>query len=244
MVILGIDTSTEILNIAIVNRGEMLIEFKVNKIKTTHSTLLIPLLDNIFKTAGIKPNSINGIAVSIGPGSFTGLRIGLSTAKGLAFALSIPIVGINSLKSYAFGYLDLPGILCPLIKARKGEYYYALYTNKNENITILKNNNCKQWGEIKQELLSYEETVYIFGNGVSPVIREEKIEKYRNISNIFFIKNNNFVNATNVALLGEMEFLKGNSDSLYTLSPFYISKSSAEQNLNKKNNNYLKREET
>jgi len=121
MYILGIDTTTDILSLAIVQNDRMLIDYKMQIEGFTHSAIIIKALQNILAMAGLSLEKFNAIAVSIGPGSFTGLRIGLATAKGLVFALSLPIIGVNSLESYAFSRKFLPGILCPMVKARKGE---------------------------------------------------------------------------------------------------------------------------
>lgn len=229
MNILGIDTTTKVLNLAIVNNGEMVVDCKINKTEKTHSVIILPLLNSILNLTGIELKRIEGIAVSIGPGSFTGLRIGLSTAKGLAFALSIPIIGINSLESYAFEWLILPGILCPLIKARRGEYYFSFYLNKNNNLKQIRDYHCEKWINIKQELLRYKDNIYVFGYDLIDILQEEKIEELSKINNIYFIKNNqSTANAVNVALIGEKRILEKQYDDIYRLTPFYISKSEAE----------------
>ena len=229
MKILGIDTSAKTLNLALVNDNKMLVDCRINTVDRAHSALILPLLNNILVLNSIKINEIEGIAVSIGPGSFTGLRIGLSTAKGLAFALSTPIVGINTLESYAFRWLDLPGRLCPLIRARRGEYYFAIFYKKNSNLCLIKDYQCGEWVQIKSELLRYGDKSYIFGCGLEDILREEKIEKSKNIENIYFINSNqDIANAANIALIGEKKILENNCDDIYTLSPFYIKKPAAE----------------
>ena len=229
MKILGIDTSAKTLNLALVDDNKMVIDCRINTVDRTHSALILPLLNNILDTSSIKLKQIGGIAVSIGPGSFTGLRIGLATAKGLSFALSIPIVGINTLESYAFRWIDLPGKLCPLIRARREEYYYAIFYKKNSNLRLIKEYQCGEWGQIKSELLRYSDKVFIFGCGLEDILKEERIEKSKNIENIYFIaRNQNIANAANVALMGEKKILENNYDDLYTLSPFYIKKPAAE----------------
>ncbi|HNR65829.1 MAG TPA: tRNA (adenosine(37)-N6)-threonylcarbamoyltransferase complex dimerization subunit type 1 TsaB, partial [Atribacterota bacterium] len=104
MNILGIDTTAEVLNLAIINKGRFIVDYRINTAEKTHSALILPLFKNMLSFTGIELKTVEGVAVSIGPGSFTGLRIGLSTAKGIAFSLSIPIIGINTLESYAFRF--------------------------------------------------------------------------------------------------------------------------------------------
>ncbi len=229
MNILGIDTSAKVLNLAIINNGDMVVDYKVNTMEKTHSALILSLLNSIFNLNKIKLRQIKGIAVSIGPGSFTGLRIGLSTAKGLAFALSVPIIGINTLESFAFRWIDLPGKLCPIIRARRGEYYFAIFYKKNNNLSIITRYQCAEWAKIKNELSKYSGNVYIFGFGLEDILKEEKIEKSKNIENIYFITSNqNIANAANIALMGEKRILKKDYDDIYELSPFYIKKPAAE----------------
>lgn len=229
MLVLGIDTATKVLNLTIVNNSEMVIDYKVNRLGKTHSTLILSALNSMLNLSGIKLKEIEGIAVSIGPGSFTGLRIGLSTAKGLAFALSIPLIGVNSLESYAFGWLSLPGMLCPIIKARRDEYYFALYEHKNKDYSIVGDYQCAKWIEIKQQLLKYKDHIYIFGDGIEDILKDENIENYGHIANIYFVTTPlSAANAVNVALLGEKKIFKKEYDDIYKLLPLYISKSAAE----------------
>jgi len=161
---LGIDTATDILNLAITENNSIEYEFKINKVGITHSAILIPLIKKMFDFTGYRLNEIDAIAVSIGPGSFTGLRIGLATSKGLAFALSVPLVGINTLESYALQWIDLPGILCPIIKARKGEYYFTLYQINKKNNKLIKKEDylCKKWVDIKISLFFIFLTICLY----------------------------------------------------------------------------------
>ena len=229
MKILGIDTSAKTLNLALVDNDKMVIDCRINTVDRTHSSIILPLLSKILDLSSTKLKQIEAIAVSIGPGSFTGLRIGLASAKGLAFALSIPIVGINTLESYAFRWIDLPGRLCPLIKARRGEYYFAIFSKKNCNLCLIKDYQCGEWGQIKSELLRHGDKFFIFGCGLEDILKEENIEKSKNVENIYFItSNHNIANAANIALMGQKKILENNYDDLYTLSPFYIKKSAVE----------------
>ncbi len=231
MNILGIDTAAEVLNLAIINKGRIIVDYRINTAGKTHSALILPLFKNMLSFTEIELKTIAGVAVSIGPGSFTGLRIGLSTAKGIAFSLSIPIIGINTLESYAFKFIDLPGILCPIIKARRGEYYYSTFYKKNNNLSIARNYQCAKWNEIKNDLLKYNNDVYVFGYGLRDILEQEKVEKSKSIANINFVVHNyQDGNAANIALMGEKRIIEKKYDDIYNLSPFYISQSAAEMN--------------
>ncbi len=229
MVILGIDTATDVLNLAIIKNEKIIIDYKIQKEGITHSAIIIPVLKNILCMAGLRLESLEGIAVSIGPGSFTGLRIGLATAKGLAFSFSIPIIGVNTLESYSFSRKDLPGILCPMMKARKGEYYFTLYRKENSYDDLIRINRyqCKYWLSIKEKLLELNQPVYIFGQGLMEIMENEKRKK--SLSNIHFLfREQDLPGAANVALIGERRISREQADDIYSLSPFYIRKSTAE----------------
>ncbi len=230
MKILGIDTATDVLNLAITDNGKIVADYKIEKEKMTHSASIIPVLKDILDITGLGLRDIDGIAVSIGPGSFTGLRIGLATAKGLVFSLSIPIVGVNTLEVYASGWKGLlSGILCPMVKARKGEYYFTLY-QKGENgddLYRIKPYQCKDWLSIKEELLLHHQPVYIFGHGLREII--ENKESNNCLENIYFMfKEQEPPGAANVALIGEKKISQKETDSVFDLSPFYIRRSAAE----------------
>ncbi len=231
MKILGIDTATNVLNLAIIENRKMIADYMMEKEGTTHSAIIVPALKNIINLTGYKLNELAGIAVSIGPGSFTGLRIGLATAKGIAFSLSIPVIGVNTLESYALSWKDLPGILCPVVKARKGEYYFTFYLKKenSDNLIRIEDYQCKNWINIKEKLLKLAKPVYVFGHGLIEVTESKKINYYPD--NIhFIIREQDPPGAVNIALMGERRISKGEKDDIFELSPFYIHRSSAEVN--------------
>jgi tRNA threonylcarbamoyladenosine biosynthesis protein TsaB len=126
MYILGIETATRTGGVAIVSEGGVLAEYTLN-IEVTHSERLMSTVDRVFKDTGLQMASIDGFGVSIGPGSFTGLRIGLSTVKGLAFTTGKPVAAVPTLKALAWNTPHARYPVCPLLDARKKEVYAALY---------------------------------------------------------------------------------------------------------------------
>lgn len=229
MITLGIDTATDIFNLAIIENGKMIVDYRMQKAGMTHSAVIIPALKNLIDFTGLELNKLTGIAVSVGPGSFTGLRIGLATAKGLAFSLSIPIIGVNTLESYALDRKDLPGILCPMMKARKGEYYFTLYRKENHynDLIRIEDYQCKSWLSIKEKLLKLDQPVYILGYGLMEAIGN--LKSNHSLSHIhFLIKEQDPPGAVNIALMGEKRILSKQTDDIFELSPFYICKSAAE----------------
>lgn len=126
MFILGIETATRTGGVAIVSENGVLAEYTLN-IEVTHSERLMSTVDRVFKDTGLRMASIDGFGVSIGPGSFTGLRIGLSTVKGLAFTTGKPVAAVPTLKALAWNTPHARYPVCPLLDARKKEVYAALY---------------------------------------------------------------------------------------------------------------------
>ncbi|GAH58578.1 unnamed protein product, partial [marine sediment metagenome] len=128
MRILGIETSTMTGSVALIDEERLIAEYTLN-LRETHTSRLMPTIDRVLKDASFTIKDLDGIAVSSGPGSFTGLRIGIATAKGLAQGLDIPVVGIPTLDGLAFQLFNCKDLVSPILDARKGEVYYALYKN-------------------------------------------------------------------------------------------------------------------
>lgn len=126
MIWLGIDTANAPLSVAIVKDGQVLAEVTQN-IKLTHSVGAMPAIEELFGRVNLKPADIDAIAVSEGPGSYTGVRIGVSIAKTLAWSLKKPLVGVSSLRALAANVSVFNGLICPLVDARRQNVYTALY---------------------------------------------------------------------------------------------------------------------
>ncbi len=126
MKILAIESSSLVASVAIVDSRVTLGEFTVNH-KKTHSQTLLPMIDELFKITDIDKSSIEAIAVAEGPGSFTGLRIGGATAKGLALALDVPIIPVSTLEAIAYNMYKTPFVLAPILDAKRNQVYSAVY---------------------------------------------------------------------------------------------------------------------
>lgn len=126
MKILGIDTSTKTGSVAVVNKNGLVAQYTLS-IEVTHSERLMTTLDRVLKDAGLSLDEINGYAVSIGPGSFTGLRVGISTVKGLAFATGRPIAPVPTLEAMAWNIPFCGHVVCPMLDAKKREVYAGIY---------------------------------------------------------------------------------------------------------------------
>ncbi|MEK6647407.1 MAG: tRNA (adenosine(37)-N6)-threonylcarbamoyltransferase complex dimerization subunit type 1 TsaB [Candidatus Firestonebacteria bacterium] len=130
-IILGIETSTFQSGVALAEDGKVLIEHTVN-LGPTYSSKLLLDVQYILSEAKISAKDLSGIGVSLGPGSFTGLRVGLSFAKGMTFSGNIPIIGVPTLDVLAFDFINHNALICPIIDAKKEEVYSAFYISNNE----------------------------------------------------------------------------------------------------------------
>lgn len=136
MRILGVDTSTTTASVALIEDGQLLAESGHQlqspigipvSARGNHSETVLPLIQAALQQASLRLVDLTAIAISIGPGSFTGLRIGLALVKGLGYQSALPVVGVSSLEAQAGRMKDFTGVLCPLLDARKGEVYAALF---------------------------------------------------------------------------------------------------------------------
>ncbi len=126
MYVLGIDTSTMTGGVALL-RGEELMGESVLNIRSTHSERLLPALEKLLSDGGLKPADLALICAVTGPGSFTGLRIGVATAKGLSYALKLPAVGVTTLEAYGWQFGFWPNFVIPLVDARRGRVYWQAF---------------------------------------------------------------------------------------------------------------------
>jgi tRNA threonylcarbamoyladenosine biosynthesis protein TsaB len=148
MRIVGIDTSAATASVALLEDGRLVAErchpdstagnaAGSTSFKSNHAEILLPLIESVVRQARITIPEVSGIALSIGPGSFTGLRIGLSTVKGLAYGWRIPVVGISTLLAQAARASDFDGLICALLDARKNEVYVALFRKRGQELARL-----------------------------------------------------------------------------------------------------------
>jgi tRNA threonylcarbamoyladenosine biosynthesis protein TsaB len=224
MRILGVDTSTSCGSLGVIDDDEVVAEYALLR-DETHSTRLVPAIQALLKEARLDLDEIDGMAVSLGPGSFTGLRVGLSAVKGLALAAERPVVGVPTLDALASNLPFTPYVICPLLDARKGEVYTALYKDG-------------EGGEVKQltpyqvlspldllEKIPLQETIFL-GDGVE--VYRELIEKRLGVKALFAPPHLRFLRGSTVAEIGLQRFKKGEKDDTSSLVPIYVRPSDAE----------------
>lgn len=230
MKVLGIDTSTQCGSVGLVDHEKVISETFLN-IPVTHSERLLETIDQLLKGARCPLNAIDGWAISLGPGSFTGLRIGISTVKGLAYATRKPVVGVSSLDVLASQISPTPYLICPILDARKGEVYTAFY--RYEELNQLKRKSDYQV-LTPERLVEYiqEKTLFI-GNGVAIYSNDLKqmLPYYALFTNPSF----DLPLGSTVARLGRELLIKGESLNVATFVPLYIRPSEAEIKWQQKN---------
>jgi tRNA threonylcarbamoyladenosine biosynthesis protein TsaB len=224
MRILGVDTSTSCGSLGIIDDDEVVAEYALSR-QETHSAQLVPAIQALLKEARITIHEIDGLAVSLGPGSFTGLRVGLSTVKGLALAAEKPVVGVPTLDALASNLPFTPYLICPILDARKGEVYFALYKNGGggqlERLTPYQ--VLSPLGLL--EKIPLQDTVFL-GYGVQvygEFIRDQLGEKA-----LFAPPHLRFLRGSTVAELGLGRIMQGEGDDISSMVPIYVRPSDAE----------------
>jgi tRNA threonylcarbamoyladenosine biosynthesis protein TsaB len=227
MKILAVDTATSSCSVAVAVDGDLLAEITLSR-NETHSKHLTGLIRQVIQVAGMTLDEIDGFAVTRGPGSFTGLRIGISTVKGLAAASGRPLVGISSLESLAQQACTGEHPVCSMIDARRGEVYVARYRNKN----------CVLWPEENEQALvpdqalrSMRGTCVFVGNGA--VVYRRIIMDHMGKRAHFAPAIQHIIRAATVAQLAWPRFEAGDTDELERFVPTYLRKSDAELNRQK-----------
>jgi len=222
---LGIDTSAKFCNLSLIEDEDIIVEHAINDSRKKHSSILVPTIKDLLKTIDLKIEKINGIAVSIGPGSFTGLRIGLCVAKGLCYARSLPLLGIPTLDAMAFPLKEIPYLICPVLESKKDEIYDVVFRG-GESLQRIMDYKCEDIQSLLARLSPLKEKKIFLGDGIKNYrdIIKEKIGK----DALFIDSQLNLPVATSIAFLGLNKIKKGEEDDISTLSPFYLRKSEAE----------------
>jgi len=165
MKILAIESSGLVASAAIATEHTLLAEYTVN-FKKTHSQTLLPMVNEIVQMLGVELKEIDAIAVSAGPGSFTGLRIGSATAKGLGLALDKPVIPVPTTQGIAANLYGADGIICPLMDARRNQVYTGLYRYNKNGFEIVEDQMAVPVDEIIEKVNAHGEPVTYLGDGV------------------------------------------------------------------------------
>jgi len=180
MKILAVDTSSNVASVAIVDDDKLVCESVLNN-KLTHSQTLMPMIDEVFKKSELNPSEIDLFAVADGPGSFTGLRIGVTTVKGLAHACNKPVCGVNTLEALSYNLPYCPYIISPIMDARREQVYNAFYKWEEGTLKEFVAPRAISLDECLDELSQIGEKVVFLGDGV-PVFREKIVNRLNDLA--------------------------------------------------------------
>lgn len=249
MKILAIDTSSKVCSVAITEDTKKIIELHSDDEKT-HSVKLMPMIDDAFKSTNLSLDDIDLLACCVGPGSFTGVRIGIATIKAFADAKGTPVTGVSSLEGLAYNTIDenTPSsglsatLFCSIIDAKNGNVYcglYRYYNNcLNQLMDLVADNIDTVIAKINTTIHSFDSQFsYLSFVGDGSVTYRKLLEKNIVNSNLnisFAEGKNNNSNSISIAISGYIKYMNGNYGDSNTLSPLYLRKSQAERALEEK----------
>ncbi|MBU5256013.1 tRNA (adenosine(37)-N6)-threonylcarbamoyltransferase complex dimerization subunit type 1 TsaB [Tissierella praeacuta] len=227
MKILALDTSTMMATCAILDENRVLGEYSLNQ-EETHSEKLVPMVKEVLGSLDLKVRDIDLYGVSIGPGSFTGLRIGVATVKAFAHLFNKPVVGISTLEALAFN-LPYGETIIPMIDARRDRVYTGIYTWEDGKIkTIMEPDVLNIYDLLDIIDKSYAQVLV---NGDGSLLHKEKIKDRLKEKVIFSTIGNNFCRATSIGELAIIKYNEGIKDDYFTLVPEYLRESQAQREL-------------
>ena len=225
MKILGLDSSGIVASVAIVEDENLIAEYTVNY-KKTHSQTLLPMLDELVKMTELDLDTIDAIAVAAGPGSFTGLRIGSATAKGLGLALKKPLVEIPTVDALAYNLYDSRALICPIMDARRSQVYTGIY-EFDEQFKVVRDQMAEDIFALAELLNQFGKRVVFLGDGV-PVYREN-IKETMKVPYVFAPPHMCRQSAAAVGALGLIYAKRGFTEHARDHKPDYLRMSQAER---------------
>jgi tRNA threonylcarbamoyladenosine biosynthesis protein TsaB len=237
MKILGLDTSLSVASVAISEDGRVVAEDVYPRqrtaggAKSNHAEIILPLIDSVLQRAGIGLSDVAGIAVSIGPGSFTGVRIGLSTVKGLAYGTGIPAIGISTLQAIAARVAGFEGMVCPVLDARKGEVYGAIFRKHGNQLERLTEDTLMTIANFLEELrdLGRPARCLLIGDGAT--VCRSLVQKAPDLQIHTADEDAMPSAAAAIALLSERQFTDHRALRLDDLAPVYLRRPECESRM-------------
>lgn len=234
MRILALDSSGLVAGVAVLESenekkdAQTIAEYTVNY-KKTHSQTLLPMLDEIVKMTELDLDTIDAIAIASGPGSFTGLRIGSATAKGLGLALKKPLVEVPTLEGLAYNLCGTEGLICPIMDARRGQVYTGIYACADNELKVMEEQMAVPIEELAEKLKKYNQKVTFLGDSV-PAFRERlKNELLADMKIQFAPAHLNRQRAAAVGALGMNYYREGRTVTAMEHRPDYLRVSQAER---------------
>ncbi|GAB6099932.1 tRNA (adenosine(37)-N6)-threonylcarbamoyltransferase complex dimerization subunit type 1 TsaB [Halanaerocella petrolearia] len=223
MLVLSIDSSTDVGSVSLMNKEKLVGEHLLN-LTETHSQRLMPQVIELIESSGYQVEDLEGIGVTVGPGSFTGTRIGMATAKSLAQSLDIPIVGVSTLEAIAYSLKYVSGYICSMINAHGGRVFACLY-QAGSKLEVKREETMLEVDDLTTSLSKLEEPIYFAGQ----IVKQYQDEIASEIEEAEFVTDN--FNLPRAGAIGELALEKlaqGVEDDLFTLTPNYLKRSQAE----------------
>ncbi len=229
MKVLGLDTSTLMTTCAVIDEGKLIGEFSLSQ-DMSHSEKLVPMIQDLLKSLDLKIKDIDLFAAGLGPGSFTGLRIGLATIKAFAHIGDKPLVGLSTLEALAYN-LPYNRIVVPMIDARRERVYTGIYTWEGQELKCLLDPCILEINQLLESLKSYDDIVV---NGDGSLVYGEDIRSALGKRVRFAMAGLNMPRASSFCELAILKYNKGQRDDYYTLAPDYLIETQAQRELNER----------
>lgn len=230
MKLLALDSSGTVASVAVFVDGQLKAEYSVNH-KKTHSQTLLPMIDEVMSMVEVKPAELDAIAIASGPGSFTGLRIGSATAKGLGLALNVPLVSVPTLEGMAYRFCHLDKLICPMMDARRNQVFAGVYDFK-DGFQVVKDQWVGPIEELLDEVNKNSCEVIFMGDGAlkySTILQEQVTVPYE-IAPITMLEQS----AAALGMRALELYEAGETVSADAFAPEYLRLSQAEQEREKK----------
>ena len=230
MKILAVDTSAKVTSVAVVDESGILAEFNSDT-KLTHSQSLMPMVEAMLSCSQISLDDIDGFACAIGPGSFTGLRIGIGAVKGLAYGNHKSCIGISTLDALAYNLKGFDGIVCSVMDARCNQVYTSIFESSKDSLTSLYGDCAISIDELEKLLENYKKTIFLVGDGAN--LCYNRLEQ--NFDNITLSSDLiKFQKASSVGFLALERMKNGLATTASELIPVYLRLPQAQRELLKK----------
>ena len=231
MRILAIDSSSMVATVAITTDGILNAEYTINH-KKTHSQTLLPMIAEIVKMIEIDMDSIDAVAITGGPGSYTGLRIGSATAKGIGLALNKPIINVPTMDALAYNLYSSQYVICPIMDARRGQVYTGIYKFEETEMKTIKPQCIMMIDELIKELDTIKESVMFLGDGVD--VHKQLIDGIMDTKHYYAPASMNRHKASTLGTIAEIYYKNGKTETAKEHKPEYLRLSQAERELKAK----------
>lgn len=227
MKILALDSTATVATVALCEDEALLGEYTLHN-GNTHSQTLLPMVESLLSFFEMNTDDIDLFAASAGPGSFTGVRIGAATVKGLAFSRQAPCIGVSALESLAYNLIGCDGLICPVMNARRNQVYTALFRCESGELVRLMPDSAVAIAELDTLLANYDEPVRLVGDGYDITV---KLLTHAHIPTPVRLRNQS---AYAVAQIAKKEFLSGVRTTDREMLPTYLRPSQAEREREKR----------